>query len=102
MTQIIKFSKNFSKLDKNKFTTIRRYDKYEEGGLLKVKTPKTTFEVIVSKKIKKPLGEIDTPFLLKDTDTKTREEALKLINSFYKKPLQDQEVLTILFLKKKH
>jgi hypothetical protein len=99
-TQIIKFSKNFPKLDKDKFTTIRRYDKYKEGGLLKVRTPKTTFQAVISRKTKKPLGEIDTPFLLEDTNTQTREEALKLINSFYRKPLQDQEVVTILYLTK--
>jgi len=52
-------------------------------------------------KTKMALNNIPTPFLCYDTETESREDAIKLLNSFYKKPISEDEELTILFFKRK-
>ena len=51
---------------------------------------------------KKPLYEISTDLLIKDTApfAKNRTEAIALLNTFYKNPLRETETLFILYLQK--
>lgn len=49
-------------------------------------------------KHQKSLQELEDSFLLQDTGCKTRESAIQLLNSFYQKPIDITEKLTILRL----
>jgi len=96
----IKFTHDYPKLQYDKFTTIRRRDTYVEGDVYDVKSPSRNFKVELVKKEHKILEKIPDSLLLVDTDTKSRDEAYKLLNSFYKKPIAVNEVLTVLYLEK--
>lgn len=96
----IKFSHDYSKLEKNTFVTIRRYDRYELSQHITVKTPTRSFPAIIIAKTKARLEQLSDGFLLQDTDTKSRADAIKVLNSFYRKPITDDEVLTILIIEK--
>ena len=94
----IKFSHDYSKLDYPVFPTIRRYDRYELSEHIQVKTPTKNFPALIISKAFVKLSLLQTEFLCLDTDTKTREEAYKVLNSFYRKPITEEEVLTVLTL----
>ena len=96
----IKFSHNYTKLEKNTFPTIRRYDRYELSQHITVKTPTKEFPAIIIAKTKARLEQLSDNFLIRDTDTKNRAEAIKVLNSFYRKPIAGDEVLTILIIEK--
>jgi len=96
----IGFSKWYSKLEKQAFTTIRRYDHYEVGQVYLITTTRGAFYARLARKEKQALRDLPTVFLLRDTDCETREEALQLLNSFYRKPISEDEQLTILYLEK--
>lgn len=98
----LKFSSRYNKLNYELLTTIRRYDKtyYEEGKTILVKSPHKVFEAVIIMKIKRKLKDIPLDFLLQDTETESYIEAMNLFNLLYKKPLEPQEELTILILKK--
>lgn len=96
----IKFSYDYSKLEENTFTTIRRYDRYDPSEHITVKTPTKTFPAIIIGKTKARLSQLSDSFLLRDTDTKNRADAIKVLNSFYRKPVTEDEVLTILIIEK--
>ena len=102
MAKTITFSKPYKKLSLDRFTTIRRYDKYREGIIYKIhiKPLKTHFYAKLIKKEKKKLKDIPTWFLLLDTECTSREKAIKLLNSFYKNKINEDEELTILYLEK--
>jgi len=99
----IYFSKNYVKLHHNIFTTIRRYDRYDYGTyrvVVNCNGKKWEFEAVLLLKFKAYLSELSTAFLCYDTGAKTREEAIELLNSFYKKPIKQDEELTVLLFKK--
>ena len=96
----IKFSQDYSKLNDRVFTTIRRYDRYKVGETVSVKTPTKKFYALILHKFKCFAKELHEEFLCYDTDTENLVEAIKVLNSFYKKPINDYEKLTILILKK--
>jgi len=50
---------------------------------------------------KKRLKDISTDLLKKDTDKKTRQEAVRLLNSFYRNKITEDEELFIFYLRKK-
>lgn len=98
----IKFSHDYRKLQDRLFTTIRRRDDYPEvGEEVQVRAPSSSFAAVILWKILITLEEIPTSLLCHDTDTETRENALKLLNSFYRKPIQPFENLTLILLLKK-
>jgi len=102
--RVIKFSRDYSKLYAHIFPTIRRYDHYPYGEYQVVVKKKDGLEIFFAKlilKVKVELKNIPTEFLVYDTDTNTREEAVNLLNSFYKKPISEDEELTILLFKRK-
>ena len=97
----IKFSHRYSKLSGKVFTTIRRYDRYTADKQYEVDVKfgfgKThRFDAFLLDKYKRRLRDIPTGLLLYDTDEPTRERAVELLNSFYRKRVEDDEVLTIL------
>ena len=96
----IKFSHDYSKLEENTFPTIRRYDRYALSQHITVKTPTREFPAIIIAKTKARLEQLSDSFLLRDTDTKNRADAVKVLNSFYRKPVTEDEVLTILIIEK--
>ena len=96
----IKFSHDYTKLEEDTFPTIRRYDRYELSQHITVKTPTKTFPAIIIAKTKARLEQLSDSFLFRDTDTTNRAEAIKVLNSFYRKPIVEDEVLTILIIEK--
>jgi hypothetical protein len=95
------FSHEYSKLLQPTFSTIRRYDKnYQKGQIRWIRFPNGTFKKAeITFKHTKKWSELTDEFIIQDTDCKTRQEALELINSFYKRPIADDEVLTIIMLR---
>ncbi len=98
--QVIKFSKDYPKLEDNVFTTIRRYDRYQIDDKVIIETPTKEFEAIIIHKFKETLGLLGLEFLLYDTGTNTFSEALKVLNSFYRKAIKTDEKVTILIIRK--
>jgi len=99
----MRYSKHYSKLDEDEYTTIRRYKKKRRVG--KVEEETVNFHVIHRAMIKrierKTFNNIPLKLLLKDTDCKTREEAFLLIDGFYMKPIdKKKEKLYIFYMKK--
>ena len=102
----LKFSSDYNKLNDELFTTIRRNDKphYQEGKLIMIKSPSRyidrVFKAIIVMKIKRKLKDIPLDFLLQDTETQSYIEAMNVFKRFYQTPLDPNEELTILILKK--
>jgi len=96
-TRIIKFSREYSKLNYPLFTTIRRYDKYDVNEEYLVKTPERIFRAFLFFKTKIKLKDIPTRLLIYDTGALCRAEAEGLLSDFYKNPISPREELTILF-----
>jgi hypothetical protein len=91
------FKHPYSKLDQQKFYTIRRYDRYKIGQELDVYiNNQLGGSAVVIGKLKLPLQWISTAFLLYDTDKTNRADAIALINTFYRKPISAEEILTII------
>lgn len=97
---IITFSHDYPKLKQAKFSTIRRYDKdYEPGQIRLVRMQsKWLGKAKIILKHKKKLNELSDDFLAQDTNTKTRNDAINVLNSFYDNPIAQNEQLTVLFL----
>ena len=94
----IMFSKDWKKLDSEVFTTIRssnnkKFQMAEEGERWLAHTPTRKFPAILLYNISSQIFELPTTLLTYDTDTKTRTEALQEINSFYKYPLTQVQLL---------
>lgn len=102
MSKILIFSNNWSKLNSEFFTTIRRRKKILPGETIKVmvKTTNTEFSVKCLLVDKVLLKDIPTVFLCYDTDTTTREEAIGVINSFYRNPILPDDFVYCFLLKK--
>jgi len=99
----IKFSKEYRKLDAPVFSTIRRRDKYPEPDtLIQIKTPTRRFYAFILAKQRLKTREISTALLTYDTDTVDRFNALKVLDSFYKNKITDDEPLTLIWLRRHH
>jgi len=99
----ILFSEDYPKLHEPKYTTIRRHDKDYQVKQIRPILLKGSGIIHNSKitfKHKKCLPELDTQFLMKDTNQPTRERAIAKLNSFYQTPIADTEKLTILGLER--
>lgn len=99
----MRYSKYYSKLDDDEYTTIRRYKKGKKVG--QVEEEIINFRVVhraMIKQIKRmTFNNMPTKLVLKDTDCNTREEAFLLIDGFYMKPIDKQkEKLFIFYMKK--
>jgi len=98
----IKFSKDYSKLEKSSFTTIRHpfSTKYNEGEIYRVKSPSNSFKVECVNAGIVAIGQLTDKFLMQDTDAKSRHYALEELFSFYPDLDHCSEVLVV-FLKQK-
>ena len=97
----LKFSHEYSKLKDRVFTTIRRgMPKFDPGELVECKTPTQTFNAIILYAICMETDQLPTDLLIYDTDQPTREEAMKLFQSFYRTPIEENNVWTLYLLKK--
>ena len=93
---IIKFNRHYSKLSEDCFTTLRLDGKFKVGNVLTVKSPlHDNFKCMVLRKEQMFLGNVDDEFLIQDTDTNSREEAIKVLNECYKRELLNGEIITI-------
>ncbi|MHA1795254.1 MAG: hypothetical protein ACTSUK_04020 [Promethearchaeota archaeon] len=96
----MKYTHSYPKLKKEKYTTIRRRKFADVGDIVLERYPDGQHHAIITKIEKKSFNEIPTLLLLEDTNTKSREEAYDLLNSFYRKPIDKNEKLYIYHLKK--
>lgn len=97
------YSKWYSKLGKNEYTTIRRYKKGRKVGGIEKEI--LSFHVIHKAQIMKierlTFNDMPTVLLLEDTDCKTRGSAFDLLRAFYMKPIDKaKERLYVFYLKK--
>ena len=93
----VEFSHEYSKLEHDVFSTIRLHDKgLKIGEICNIKTPSKAFKAKLINKDHVKLAELSTEFLINDTDTETRKEALDVLNSFYN-AIED---VTVLFFEK--
>lgn len=86
---VLKFSRDWPKLDAPIFTTIRKsHAPYEadEGTVFDVETPTRRFTAVLLFNTGSSIEDLSTDLLCYDTDTKTREEALAVLNGFYRNP----------------
>ena len=97
----IPFSKNWSKLQEDEFTTIRK-QKYKFRWIHTVinRATKEEFDVRILSIEEYHLEDIPTDLLLKDTDSSTRKEAIAKIQKFYRKPLTDGTIFYVHYLKR--
>ena len=97
---ILKFKDHLSKLSENQFTTIRRR-KFKVATIYNCKSPMLPdFDGACICIMQGFFGNLDDELLIQDTDTSTREEAIKYLNSLYKTPIENNEVVTVLWLHK--
>lgn len=91
---VIVFSKNWSKLDQNMFTTLRKSKFAKEGEIVKIynKPNVNVFPALCLLVEKFTLAELSTVLLCIDTGTKTREAAISKIQQFYPTPLTDETI----------
>ena len=86
---VLKFSRDWTKLQDRVFTTIRKsHPPYEgpEGESWSVQTPTKTFTAKLLLNTNTSIDDLSDSLLMYDTDSPTREEALQKINSFYRDP----------------
>ena len=97
----LRFSQHYSKLDRSTFTTIRRTKRhFMEGQEIEIVGPTGSLGIAVVIAISyQSLNEMETAFLLADTDCHTREDAITLLNSFYSPAIPPNELLTVLTLR---
>ncbi|KAF5051913.1 hypothetical protein DSECCO2_414010 [anaerobic digester metagenome] len=98
----IKFAKDYSKLEKSQFSTIRHplSTKYNEGEIYLAKSPSHCFKVECVNAGIVAIGQLTDKFLMQDTDAKSRHYALEELLSFYPDLDHCSEVLVV-FLKQK-
>lgn len=100
--EVIRFDMDFSKLDNDEFCTLRlegQKSKYAVNKEYKVVTPTREFIVKCTGITAEFLKYIQDVFLMQDTDTKSREEAIDLLKTYYPN-LTDDSVLTAIWFKK--
>lgn len=91
------FSNNYSKLSQSAFSTIRLTDIYKTDKIYWIKTPQRWGKAKLIFKHQRKLSELATEFLMQDTDTKTRSDAIAVLKKYFTM-LTDETILTILRL----
>lgn len=79
----VRFSKDYSKRNNNTFAAIRLVDKYQAGSIYLAIFPSKKGNVKCTYTHSKRLSEITDEFLLKDTDTTTRKDAIAALKQYY-------------------
>ncbi len=83
----MKYSHQYSKLDKDEYTTIRRYAKGKVGDIVNETYPNGEHLATITKVERVALNYIPIYILQLDTDLEEREDIYELFQSFYKKPI---------------
>lgn len=99
----MRYSKHYTKLDKDEYTTIRRYKKTRKVGDIEDEVLNFHFlhKAQIMEIVRQTFNDMSTKLLLEDTDCKTREGAFDLIQAFYGKPIdKEKEKLFIFYLKR--
>jgi len=98
----MKYSKHYSKLDQDKYTTIRRHPKGKVGDIKLETYPDGSHYAEITKIGRQTLKNVSFTFLRSDTDCITRQGAMNLIQSFYDKPIDfEKERFYIYYMEKK-
>lgn len=79
------YGKDYSKLNNDVYTTIRKHKKGNVGDIKKETYPKGSHYAKIIKVERKTLNSIDLETLQKDTDLEKRQEIYDLFESFYDK-----------------
>ena len=91
----MKFSKDYSKLDQNIFTTIRkRSTTYRVGNTYKIKTPTKEFKAMVIGRWGMMKAAISEPLAQSDADC-SRVELIAMLEKWYGKKFDDFIILTL-------
>jgi len=94
----IKFAEDFSKLDKEYFTSIRKPSKnLKSGNVYEIKTPTREFKAALVTQSKVRLCEIPEKTLLQDTCTQSRIQAVNKLCEFYPKLTEASPVRLLWF-----
>lgn len=100
--QILRFAKDYTKLEQKEFSTLRLEPKgktkYSVGKYYQAITPSRRFIVQCTHITAERLKMIQTSFLMTDTDTGSRDDALKELREFYP-DLSKNTVLSCIFFK---
>ncbi len=97
----MKYSHKYKKLEKDVYTTIRRYPKGKKGDVIMETYPGGHHKAVIHDVFRIPLSFLGTGFLKLDTDCDTRQDAIDLIKSFYKKPIDlDREKFYVYIIKR--
>lgn len=97
--KVIRFAKDYRKLQEGLFTTIRTPPKpLRTGSKCTIQTPTKKFKAVVVMRRKYPICEIETDILTTDTDTHSREEALAVLREYYPDLEEDSEVQVLWFV----
>lgn len=82
----MKFSREYTKLQDQLFTTMRSFDAYAVGQLISCETPIDVFTARLLYKFTVPLDELPLPFLQYDLEMpgKSRELCLEKLRSLYR------------------
>lgn len=99
---VIKFAKDFKKLDNDNFSTLRVHDRYKKGEIYLVKTPTKEFKALLLDKNHYKLKDIPNRCLMQDTDTTTYYKAIEQLKEFYPDLNLNTEVVDLFFAKKFH
>lgn len=83
MKEIIKFRKNYPKLQDDNFTTIRENSTLKRGDEVLIKTPLQQFRAEITSIHDVKLFDIPTYTLLEDTGTAHSTEALHELRQYY-------------------
>jgi len=90
----MKFSKDYSKLDKPIFTTIRKYPGYMVGQVLTINTPTKKFMAKVTHATWMNKALITEELAHSDADC-SREELIAMLEKWYGKVFDDFVLLTL-------
>ena len=96
------FSINWPKLDDRLFTTLRKtcYFNFNEKVQVHIRPTNKRFFATVLFKSKQELLDISTSLITYDTNTKTREEAFKVLQKFYHNTIDENTEFYLLLLQK--
>ena len=98
----MKYSHNYKKLNRESYTTIRRYNNgYKVGDEIFEIYPNGKHKVRITKIRRDTINNIAFQTLFLDTDCLTREDVRRLFQSFYGKEIDfDKEKFFIFYMEK--
>ena len=97
----MKYSKKYTKLNRQRYTTIRRHPKGKRWAIVLETYPGGMHFAKIIDIRRRTFIQLSLKLLQKDTDCVTKQEAFDLFNSFYKKPInQFSEKLYIYTMQK--